>query len=221
MDCREAADLLAAYALDALDEAEREAVAAHLAGCGLHGELRGLRAVAASLALAAPEMEPPAGLERRILAAVAGEPAPPIPLRRPNRRTGITPWALAAGLAVISLGLLAWNLALQLGDEEPASGVVVLDFAGAVGSGQVIRVDGEQVVVFLELEPPPAGQTYQLWLVHADAVTSAGVVALDAGGTAAVAITENLATAVAVAVSVEPEGGSAQPTSEPVLAVEL
>jgi anti-sigma-K factor RskA len=221
MDCREAGELLGAYVLNALDEAERAAVAAHLADCDLHGELHSLRAVADALALAAPEMEPPAGLERRILAAIAKEPAPPIPLRRRNRQTVMLPWAMAAGLALVSLGLLAWNLALQLDDGETAGDVAVLDFAGAVGSGQVVRVDGEHLFVLLALEPPPDGHTYQLWLVHADAVTSAGVVTLDSDGAATVAITENLATAEAVAVSVEPEGGSPQPTTEPVLTVEL
>ena len=60
------------YALDALDEAERDRFERHLRGCAAcQSEIRGFAAVVAALAEPAAEV-PPAGLRALVLAAVSG-----------------------------------------------------------------------------------------------------------------------------------------------------
>ena len=63
--------LVGAYALDALDGAERDRFERHLRGCrACESEVRGFAATAAALAMAAAA-EPPPGLKQRVLAAAA------------------------------------------------------------------------------------------------------------------------------------------------------
>lgn len=66
------------------------------------------------------------------------------------------------------------------------------------------------------LPPLPAGKTYQLWVVTAQAPVSAGLLQPDANGgvTQAFDTPSNLAPAVAVAVTIEPEGGVPAPTGD-------
>lgn len=115
-----AADLLAAYALNALEPEEAALVNDALAGgdVQLQQEVRALRSVVVALPLAAPLVEPPATLRDRVMSAV--QPAPgrvaaahfrraALPFRRPERYA-----AMAASVAVLAAaGLLAWNVLLH------------------------------------------------------------------------------------------------------------
>ena len=63
--------LVGAYALDALDGAERDRFERHLRGCrACQSEVRGFAATATALAMATAA-EPPPGLKQRVLAAAA------------------------------------------------------------------------------------------------------------------------------------------------------
>lgn len=66
------------------------------------------------------------------------------------------------------------------------------------------------------LPPLPAGRTYQLWVVTARAPVSAGLLKPDAAGSvnAVIATPPDLPTPVAMAVTMEPEGGVPAPTGE-------
>lgn len=77
------------------------------------------------------------------------------------------------------------------------------------------RVANRWTLVTHDLKPVQAGRTYQLWLVTAAAVKiSAGTFNTDAKGRAVVQATYALAEndLAAIAITEEPEGGSAQPT---------
>jgi anti-sigma-K factor RskA len=75
------------------------------------------------------------------------------------------------------------------------------------------------VFVGNDLPAPPAGRTYQLWLVTGEARISAGTFTPSADGTVLVRATYALPRDAlrAVAVTVEAEGGAPQPTGEMVL----
>ena len=61
-------ELLAAYTLDCLDEAEKVEVARHLAQCAqCQSELRAYQEVAALLPLGAPLVDPPPDLKGRLM----------------------------------------------------------------------------------------------------------------------------------------------------------
>jgi anti-sigma-K factor RskA len=80
---------------------------------------------------------------------------------------------------------------------------------------------GEAVFVADDLQAAPAGETYQLWFVNADgSAASAGTFAPH-DGDAAVPLVGSPGAAAAVGMTLEPAGGSPQPTTQPVLAIPL
>lgn len=126
MNCEQVELLLPAYALGALEPAEREAVEDHLDGCPYCTPLaREALEVAAALATASPAATPPPGLRARIIEAASvqarsAEP-PPVAAQRPaqaawqSRPSWTAPaFALAASLVLALVGvLLAFVLSLQ------------------------------------------------------------------------------------------------------------
>jgi anti-sigma-K factor RskA len=71
-----------------------------------------------------------------------------------------------------------------------------------------------QWVVSAGLPPPPPGKVYQLWMVTPDAKVSAGLIKLNSRGHgfALLGVPANVGQMQAVAITLEPEGGSPQPT---------
>ena len=82
------------------------------------------------------------------------------------------------------------------------------------------RLHDAAVVVMAADAPPSGDRVFQLWTIHpgSDPV-SASVMAV--GQTAAVQVVEGVPGASDVAVTIEPKGGSAQPTTKPVADVKL
>lgn len=80
---------------------------------------------------------------------------------------------------------------------------------------------GEAVLVAHGLEPAPAGHAYALWLIDEERARPAGMLDVDVAGRGERLLEGDLDRAVAIGVTVEPEGGTSQPTSEPVLLFEL
>ena len=233
MKCEEVEELAGAYALQALPAETLREVQEHLASCSQHSEVAGLRAVASTLSVAAPEMEPPPGLKTRLMGAIRQEAAPAaegVPhemdgswLRRWLSPT-VRPYVLAAALAIAVAVLAGWNVYLQTSDGGGQNVTFVRALRdGGVAQGRVLYVQEEQLTVITveELEPLPADQTYQVWAISGDASTGIGLFNTSESGEASAAIEFDLSEAEIVAITVEPAGGSPQPTTEPVLEAEL
>jgi len=226
MNCDEIEELLAAYAIGALSTKEAGQARAHLASCRRHDEaLAGLRATVDALALAAPEREPPTALRARVLGAFEREvtSAPPAVVQmRPTARRWFAPprpafaWLAAAVLLLAVVGLGAWNAVLQLGGED--GGAVTAQLTGPAGSAELVYLKDQSLAVFdVELSDPPPGREYQAWGIHDTGAVSLGL--LPNSGPAA--LRADLSDATAVAISLEPKGGSDQPTTDPVLVANL
>lgn len=222
MTCDEIDGLLAAYSLAALSSAEMAAVEEHLDGCRRHDTaLAELQGMATRLPLAAVEREPSAELRSRLLSAfdaelAARQRAAPAAVRPRWRLSFARPafaYAVAAALLLAAIGLATWNVVLQLGEgDTPAR--MVSELIGDVGNARVIYLSDDNVAVLdLDLEEPPAERVYQAWGIYGEEPVSLGLVP-NRGVTA---FHVDLADPDAVAISVEPEGGSPQPTSDPVL----
>ena len=85
------------------------------------------------------------------------------------------------------------------------------------GTATVVRSAslGKAVVVTSDLPSAPPGKVYQLWLQDAEGqFTSAGL--MPAAGDQTVVLEGDAADAQAAGITVEPAGGSAQPTSDPI-----
>jgi len=111
MTCLEVRDLLAEYAVDGLDPAERRRVEHHIQSCpGCGKEVEELREGAAALALDLPPAVPPEGLEDEVVGAV-GHQARRKWLRR--RRSARVLIATAAAAALLSAGAIGGAVAMR------------------------------------------------------------------------------------------------------------
>ena len=243
MNCAEADELLGAHALDALPESEAAAMREHIAGCDEHAaKAAELRAVALQLPALADPVDAPPLLRARVLDAVARDAArsdaprrisDAIPRdraqQRPLRAPSFSPaWgALAAALVIALGGLLAWNLVLQNRDGDGvtrlasrATSVTTLKPATGAAGGTVVYfgADKQALVIADGLVQLDAGkQTYQMWAVRGDHTESIGLMQPDGRGHAAMVVSFDAARTGAIAVTIEPAGGSPQPTTAPIL----
>jgi len=242
MDDKTFEDLKDAHVLGALSDDERAAVEAYLA---LHperqAEIDDLAGLAGLLALAPPEHEPPTDLRRRVMRVVESEAVRPRAARRQasswfGRLGDLRNVALGAA-ALLVVGLLSWNVLLQgnvqdlrgeveeARTEERAQEVREIELGGAWAEqgarAEVMALKDDRAMLVVEDMPSmPEGRTGQVWVIHDERPIPGGL--LDpSGNMAATAITAPLRGADAIAVTVEPAGGSDEPTSDPVLVREL
>jgi anti-sigma-K factor RskA len=223
------------YALDALTEPERARFETHLVVCSTcRAEVAEFRATAARMGAAVAQAPPP-GLRARVLAEVAQtrQLPPPVPSRAPeSRRPRRRQFLLAAAAAGIlgAGGVAAWVVqrASQSRDEllailaEPDS---VTKKSNVAGGGQVTVVSSsrrDQAVIILEGVPKaPDNRTHQLWLINAaGAARSAGTVDV-AESPKDVIVERGVASAATVGLTIEPDGGSEKPTTDPIAGVDL
>jgi anti-sigma-K factor RskA len=233
--------LAGAYALDTLTEIERAGFARHLASCeACAAEVAELSETASRLGAAAWEAPPP-GLRSAVLSEVAhtrqvtarrDEPSTrgEVAVRRWRRWTAA---AVAAG--VVAIGGVATTVVIeerrvdQLAAEQAritavlSAGDAEVRTTSARGGGRITVATSpsldQGVVLLTGLPEPPAGKTYQLWLITGTSPTSAGVMA--AGQREATVLLDSVGTADTLGVTVEPEGGSPRPTADPIAGVPL
>ncbi|RII11216.1 Anti-sigma-K factor RskA [Streptomyces sp. YIM 130001] len=229
-----------AYVLHALSPAERDRFEGHLADCeACAQEVAELAATAQrlGLAVAAP---PPAELRTRVLQQITNvrQEPPRLPARaRVRAWTKSAPrLALAACLAAaVALGGVAvWqhqsaedarDRARRV-EQQAAELTAVLaapdarTVTGSVGdasTGTVVVSKERNRAAFLASSLPdlPSGKVYQLWFDDGGTMRPAGL--LGGGGTTeAVLMDGPLDRAAGMGVTVEPDGGSPQPTTEPI-----
>jgi anti-sigma-K factor RskA len=247
VNCEQADELIGAYALDALPDDEAAQVRAHIETCARHAtEVSELRAVAARLPALAGDVQPPVALRTRVLDAVRATPqmperAAPRSLVRGSRARGTSAnerdrrvqWgALAAVLVAAIGGLLAWNVVLmQRLDDDGATqfasaitATAALESADGVRAGTVVYFGDEReaVVIADGIEALDASrETYQLWSLIDSEATSVGLMTVDDDGRASMAFAYDADVADAFAITIEPAGGSTQPTGDPVYVAEL
>jgi hypothetical protein len=105
MSCDRTRELAAELALGILDGEQRAQALRHVAECReCRRAVEELTAVADELLMLAPEREPPAGFESRVLARLQPTPAAPRPTRRVRRV--LAPLAAAAAAAAIAVAVV-------------------------------------------------------------------------------------------------------------------
>lgn len=134
--------------------------------------------------------------------------------------------ALVVGGVIIGLGAI-----VRRDNEEPTSPIerilddpdlVVGTFNGDLASLSIVYSSdaGGGLLSGDDIDAPPAGEEYQLWLVGDDGeLTSLGVFAPDATGTVEVLVDDAESPEDAeYVVTLEPAGGSDRPTADPIAA---
>jgi anti-sigma-K factor RskA len=233
-DARTAHALSGAYALDALSEHERHRFEAHLAECdSCAQEVRGLQETAARLAAAVAQPPPPRLRDRVLAEAAQVRQLPPSggwsgPSRGlPTRLLLVAAAACLVIAVVLGVGLVRTQNRLDRvqADQREVSQVLSAGDARTLtarvrtgGTGTVVispRLN--KAVVFLAGLPAlPANRSYELWLMAPGAVRPAGL--LTPVSPPAVL---NIGAAARIGLTVEPAGGSAQPTTDPIFLAEL
>ncbi|WP_432571602.1 anti-sigma factor [Kineococcus sp. SYSU DK005] len=103
---------------------------------------------------------------------------------------------------------------------SPGASTATVPVTGG-GTATLVRAGGEAAVVTAGLPAAGPGRAYQLWLVRGDDVAPAGLLPAAGGGDRAVALLPELGGATGFGISVEPAGGSRQPTTTPVVLTTL
>lgn len=242
MTGREEIHLLSgSYALDAVTPEERAAfVAAMRESEELRGEVVGLTDTAVALGLAVPAQTPPPAMRAALLDAVRRTPQLPaeeepepkriaagahvVPRRR--RRLLRRPPVLLAVAAVAVLlfggGVLVQRAMVQP-DLQYSAIVASADGAPVVrdvrGGGEAVlytsKSQGGSAIVVKGVEVP-AGHVLQVWSMQGGRIESAG---LYASGDHYRVIAHEPVAGERIAVTVEPAGGSKQPTTTPIVAL--
>jgi anti-sigma-K factor RskA len=230
-------DLIPAYALDCLDEAELLQVAEHLSVCArCRQELRTYQELADQLPLALTQSSPPAVVKSKLMKQITTRPAAR-PLEPPASwwerlstllQRSAPGWALAS-LAVMLLLILSnlflWRQVSQVRQSDlPIIALAGTDFAPQAAGTIVVSRDGQHGALVVDgLQPLDQSLQYQLWLIKAGQRTSGGVFSVDEHGYANLYVdsTQPLAGYDAFGVTIEPAGGSPAPTGQKVLGGEL
>lgn len=224
-------ELIAGYALDALDDADRVIVEELLATSEeAREELRSFADVASALAVGATGAAPSAGLRDRIVESARAERQVVVPLAHRAGRARLAPTLAAATAlaAVVALALGIWGLSLShdlndtreaLSHERSVGGVLSDPTARSVGLSSndgrlVIASRGQAVLIFNRIAAAPPGKAYQIWVLKNGAAKAAGYFS-GGSGRAVVPVEVPVDVGNFVAVTVENAGGVTRPTTEP------
>lgn len=243
MNCDELQDLYELYALGVLEDEERMEIDAHMAReCpNCVPAVRRALAMNAVIGSFVPEVAPGKQLRDRVLASVGGS------TRKQQGFAGWPIWALAsAGLliATLTFAYREQGVVAQLADARQVinrqsldieKSKQILSFLDQPETKQV-GFDGKQarpprgnffvnpnagvLLIAQNLPKLERGKTYQMWVIpKGQNPKPAGLFQSDESGNAVHLLTGavDVATMSAMAVSVEPESGSAQPTTTPII----
>lgn len=231
--------LAAAYALDAVDDAERQAFEAHFHDCDVcRADVLDHRETLARLAAATPVM-PSATVRGRVLDEIAQtrQLSPLLPdgigdlaerRRRRRRTTATTLLAAAAAVLVFAAGAVfvggdrtgvgGFRDQVAFVLEQPDVRLVTLDADTTVGASGTVRVawsaaSGQAVVLGDELPAAPPGSAYEVWFI--DEVGPRPMQVLDAADTGELrAVLDIEGAPAAWGVTIEPAEGSPAPTGD-------
>jgi anti-sigma-K factor RskA len=221
--------LVAPYALDALDADERARFESHLDECtACRAELAGFAATTARLGESEAQA-PPAELRERLMSEVATtrqERPTVVAMKQSALRRTLPRLAVAAALLVGAAGIGGYLVERDQSSDLRAERSAMTSIVAASdatttneafeGGGKVRLIssatEDAAVIVASDLPGLEGGKVYQVWVVKDDSPTSEGVFA-----TSGSMIMDGIDDADSVAITVEPKGGSKQPTTQPIV----
>jgi anti-sigma-K factor RskA len=226
LSCDDVRELAAAFVLGALDDAEADAVRAHLASCAdPHAEMAELGSVVSVFAESVLVVEPPAALKGRILAAAAADL---------EARGGVVAIAVLGGWNLLlqdalrttqarldTVGTYEQNVAAVLeGAAQPGSLTAILTGQGADAPAGLASVlsDGTVRIAMRDLPATSGNQVYEAWVIGGDGkpvplgsfqVGQTGIAYFEGTGLP----TQE---GIVLALTLEPGPGATAPSSDPV-----
>lgn len=225
MNCDEIRDEYGAYALGIAEQPELFEIAEHCSrscpNCvpGVRDALRVVAAMAGAVKL----VDPPRSLRRRVIAMVS-------PGAERSRWPVWLPWAAVATMAVIlaSVVLPARNSRGDAARLEQALSILNdpvtkdVTFGAPAARGRVFANRTGVLLIAAHMPNIAANQTFELWVIPPGAnPRPAGTFQAQQDSTAVFIHNGPVESGATIAVTVEPAGGSPQPTSTPFIATKL
>lgn len=241
MEHRELKNLLPAYALGCADEIEAEILSNHLSTCGeCRMELAAYQRTADLLAFGAPGIRPPDDLKDEVLKTIHLKDGKRFKLasactHQPQKSfwSKFSPGWAFAGVTIIFF-LAIGNIvqlysfhSLKVGEINQE--MVILKMQGTTNAP---KADGtlvvglnpkEGVLVVSDLPVPIRGSEYQLWLMKNGLAANGGVFSVTPNGYAVVKVvsSESLLAIDSFRITLEPIGGSPNPTGRQFMVANL
>lgn len=226
-------DLLPDHALGILDPKEASRVEEHLSSCLIcRNESQAFEEVSARLAFAVPPATPSPDLKVRLMRRVQGSrPQPRLETEVPSRswlERLLPAWGLASLVLILALGatsLVLWQRLDEVDSFMSPGGMRAIpleptDAAPQATGFVLVSADGDDGAVVVDGLPPlDEDHEYQLWLIRNGERTSGAIFSTDEnsyGGTR-IRAPLSLLEYSSVGITIEPAGGSPQPTGERVL----
>jgi anti-sigma-K factor RskA len=234
--------LTGAYALDALTGDELDQFEKHLQRCAsCTEEVRGLSETAARLGMTTA-IEPPPWMRRQVLAAAShtrqlppsggrllsrDKPRRTARLRRSLPRTAAM---LVMAAAIVVLTILQVNTRNQLQQTQQGSREVAAVLAapdarieasptsvGGSATAVISPRDREAVVTTTDMPTPADAKVYQLWVINGSGARSVGLLPSSSTGVTSPVLAADVQPGDRLGITVEPAGGTAQPTTTPIV----
>lgn len=226
--------MLAPYALDALDAHERSRFEVHLDQCvTCQSELAGFQETAGRLG-EAQSHTPPAALRDRLLTEISTTPqerpvVSSLAQRRGLRRT-LPRLAVAAAFVIGAAGVGGYAIEHERAGDAQDRNTAMMRVLGAAdaetvaksfptgGNVRMVMSDSQDsaVIIANDLPAPADGKVYQVWMIDASGPTDQGTFT-----TSGDMVMKDISKADSVAVTIEPKGGSKQPTTPPVATIPI
>ena len=220
-------DLLPAYALGALDSEEAIQVEKHLLGCMIcRAESKTFENIAVGLSLSGSAAIPPSNLKHRLMQRVRR--AQQLTPRRSLMEHLLPVWRLASICLIVALAgfnLSLWQRFNRLEVNTSPGGMRAVALSASNTSSTatgfvIISPDGQNGALVVDGLPPlDEGLQYQVWLIRDGQRTSGAVFSTDEDSYSGMRIRApgSLLQYSAMAITIEPSGGSAKPTGIEVL----
>ncbi|HET7573864.1 MAG TPA: anti-sigma factor [Solirubrobacterales bacterium] len=224
-------DDVAAYALGALPPAEAAELERHLADCErCREQLRWLEPAVDTLPEGVERREPPPALRERLMAEVRADAASQAGRARRGETTGWISrlragelgWKPAAALAAAALALVALAGYEVGGGGDSGPATTTVSAGQAPGVVATVVSEGDSGTLRLaNVEALPQGKVLEAWVERDGRVEAVpALFAPDRTGRASTTIAD-MDGVETVMVTEEPQGGSAAPTGEPIVALSM
>jgi anti-sigma-K factor RskA len=237
--CDEILPLIPAYAIGATDPDETALVESNLATCPeARAELADYRRMADDLRAGVPQIEPPADLKARLIAATSapsGRPAPVVipAAAQPQRRMHPAWAAFAAAALLLVVSNVFWLVRTNNAPAAPEgiSFTQEIDWSWLqnetnTSTWALVLYNPESQTAVLcayNFPPLPEGEVYQLWLRNDEGRISGGTFDVNERGFGLLQVktTGPMRSYETAGITNEPDGGSTEPTGESVARGEI
>ena len=221
----------AAYVLGALEPEEAEAFSRHLNTCVVcRDEVAAFQHTANALAMTPPQHRAPRGLKRRVMRAVresdADAQAQGAPASR-QRRFGSGRFVArpaVAGLAALAVVVVVIGAIIVGSNGSSGTRTITAAVTGSPGTAQLSVSGGHGQLVMRNFPQPATGHIYELWELRSGAKApqpTGTLFSVNSSGAGNVGVPGGLHGVSKVLVTQEPAGGSAAPTTTPVIVASL